>query len=138
MQKIDKNLIKLGAKIELARRDFFYYCNLKAPDFYKPDRNFIVQLCNEFQNFFESDESVMIINVPPRHGKSRTASCFVEWILGKDRTQKIMTGSYNETLSTMFSKNVRNSISAEKGDISVPVYSDVFPDTKIKRGDGAI
>lgn len=38
----------------------------------------------------------------------------------------------------MFSKNVRNSISAEKGDISVPVYSDVFPDTKIKRGDGAM
>ena len=138
MQKIDKSLIKLGAKIELARRDFFYYCNLKAPDFYKPDRKFIMQLCNEFQNFFESDESVMIINVPPRHGKSRTAGCFVEWILGKDRTQKIMTGSYNETLSTMFSKNVRNSISAEKGDISVPVYSDVFPDTKIKRGDGAM
>lgn len=91
-----------------------------------------------FKIFFESDESVMIVNVPPRHGKSRTAGCFVEWILGKDRTQKIMTGSYNETLSTMFSKNVRNSISAEKGDISIPVYSDVFPDTKIKRGDGAM
>ena len=31
----DIKLIKLGAKCELARRNFFYYCNLKAPDFYK-------------------------------------------------------------------------------------------------------
>lgn len=97
-----------------------------------------MQLCGAFQAFMESDEPVMIVNLPPRHGKSRTAGCFVEWVLGRDRSQKIMTGSYNETLSTMFSKNVRNSISAEKADLNVPVYSDVFPDTKIKRGDGAM
>lgn len=135
---MDNDLVKLGAQIELARREFFFYCRLKAPDFYKPDRKFLVELCGEFQSFMESDEMVMVINIPPRHGKSRTASCFVEWVLGRDRTQKIMTGSYNETLSTMFSKNVRNSISAEKADIYIPVYSDVFPDTKIKRGDGAM
>lgn len=138
MRKNDKNLIKLGAQIELARREFFFYCRLKAPDFYKPDREFLVRLCGEFQQFMESDEMVMIVNIPPRHGKSRTAGCFVEWVLGRDRTQKIMTGSYNETLSTMFSKNVRNSISAEKADINIPVYSDVFPDTRIKHGDGAM
>ena len=135
---MDKRLIQLGAQMELARRDFFYYCRLKAPDFYKENRTFLVKLCGAFQDFLNSDESVMIINIPPRHGKSRTASCFVEWVLGKDKNQKIMTGSYNETLSTMFSKNVRNSISEEKADMYMPVYSDVFPDTKIKRGDGAM
>ena len=135
---MDKKLIQLGARIELARRNFFYYCRLKAPDFYKEERTFLVELCGAFQEFLNSNESVMIINIPPRHGKSRTASCFVEWVLGKDKSQKIMTGSYNETLSTMFSKNVRNSISEEKADLYIPVYSDVFPDTKIKRGDGAM
>lgn len=134
----NKTMIAMGAKIELARRSFFDYCRLKAPDFYKPDRKFLVELCGEFQSFIESDESVMIVNIPPRHGKSRTAGCFVEWILGRDHNAKIMTGSYNETLSTMFSKNVRNTISEVKGDISKPVYSDVFPDTRIKRGDGAM
>ena len=49
-----------------------------------------------------------------------------------------MTGSYNETLSTMFSKNVRNDIQEEKADIYKPVYSDVFPDVRIKKGDGAV
>lgn len=136
---IDKSLIKLHAKIELARREFFFYCNLKAPDFYKSDRKYLVELCNDLQSFYESDEyDALIINEPPRHGKSRTASLLVEWILGKNQDEKIMTGSYNETLSTMFSKNVRNGIMETKADPMKPVYSDVFPNVRIKRGDGAM
>lgn len=136
---IDKALIKLHAKIELARREFFFYCNLKAPDFYKSDRKYLVELCNDLQSFYESDEyDALIINEPPRHGKSRTASLLVEWILGKNQDEKIMTGSYNETLSTMFSKNVRNGIMETKADPMKPVYSDVFPNVRIKRGDGAM
>ncbi|WP_199420806.1 phage terminase large subunit [Thomasclavelia ramosa] len=136
---IDKAMIKLQAKIELAKREFFYFCNLKAPDFYKRDRKYLVDLCNDLQAFYESDEyDALIINEPPRHGKSRTASLLVEWILGKNQDEKIMTGSYNETLSTMFSKNVRNGIMETKADPMKPVYSDVFPNVRIKRGDGAM
>ena len=135
---MDSRLIKLGARIELARRDFFAYCNLKAPDFYKPDRKYLVDLCNSFQKFIQSDDEVMIVNEPPRHGKSRTAGLLVEWVLGNDANQKIMTGSYNETLSTMFSKNVRNDIMEQKADVYKPVFSDVFPGVTIKRGDGAM
>ena len=136
---IDKAMIKLQAKIELAKREFFYFCNLKAPDFYKRDRKYLVDLCNDLQAFYKSDEyDALIINEPPRHGKSRTASLLVEWILGKNQDEKIMTGSYNETLSTMFSKNVRNGIMETKADPMKPVYSDVFPNVRIKRGDGAM
>jgi len=135
---MDKKLIQLGAKIELARREFFFYCNLKAPSFYKRDRHYLIDLCNEFQDFIQSDEDVMIVNEPPRHGKSRTAGLLVEWVLGNDPKQKIMTGSYNETLSTMFSKNVRNDIQEIKADIYKPVFSDVFPGIRIKCGDGAM
>lgn len=133
-----KERIKQGALIELAKREFFFYCQLKAPDFYKSDRTFLANLCNGLQEFVESDEEVCIVNIPPRHGKSRTAGNLVEWCLGNDPTYKIMTGSYNETLSTMFSKNVRNSIQEEKADESKPVFSDVFPGVKIKYGDGAM
>lgn len=135
---MDRELIKLGAKIELARREFFFYCNLKAPNFYKTDRQYLVDLCNEFQDFMQSDDEVMIVNEPPRHGKSRTAGLLVEWVLGNDQSQKIMTGSYNETLSTMFSKNVRNDIQEVKADQYKPVFSDVFPGVSIKQGDGAM
>lgn len=126
------------AKIELARREFFYYCNLKAPDFYKEDRQYLVELCNDMQKFYESDDEVLIINLPPRHGKSRTASLFVEWLFGRNQQEKIMTGSYNETLSTVFSKNVRNSIQEEKADENKIVYTDIFENVKVKRGDGSM
>ena len=49
-----------------------------------------------------------------------------------------MTGSYNETLSTTFSKNVRNAIMEVKADENKIVFSDVFPNVKIKHGDGAM
>jgi len=135
---VDKENIIRGAKIELARREFFFYCNLKAPDFYKEDRRYLLDLCNGFQDFIESDDEVLIVNEPPRHGKSRTAGLLVEWVLGKDQSQKIMTGSYNETLSTMFSKNVRNDIQEVKADQNKVVFSDVFPGVQIKQGDGAM
>lgn len=135
---VDRETIIQGAKIELARREFFFYCNLKATDFYMEDRKYLVDLCREFQEFLASDEDVMVVNEPPRHGKSRTAGLFVEWVLGNDPTKKIMTGSYNETLSTMFSKNVRNDIQEEKADQKKVVFSDIFPGVQIKRGDGAM
>jgi len=125
-------------KIRSARKSFFDYCNVKAPDFYKSDRLFLVDFCNQLQEFYNSDDEVFIVNMPPRHGKSRTIGCFVEWVLGNNQSEKIMTGSYNETLSTNFSKNVRNTIAEEKADSDRIIYSDIFPDVKIKRGDGAM
>src|SRR5699024_2843664 len=107
-------------------------------DFYRPERAFLADFCAQLQAFYASDEEVLVINLPPRHGKSRTIGCFVEWVLGRDQTQKIMTGSYNETLSTTFSSGVRDTISEQKADPERLVYSDIFPGVSIKRGDGAM
>ena len=131
--------ITYEAKLELARRDFFDYCELMAPDFYKRSRQYLVQLANTLQEFvFNSPKKVLVISIPPRTGKSRTASLFAEWTFGKDPTKKIMTGSYNETLSTHFAKTVRNTIQTQKVEPFIPVFSDVFPDVKIKQGDAAM
>ena len=136
---MDKALIKQQARFELARRDFFYYCQLMAGDFYKTDRTYLKQLCDSFQGFMSDDEhNVLVVNIGPRHGKSRTAGMFVQWLLGNDNSKKIMTGSYNDTLSTVFSKSVRNAIQETKADDSITVFSDIFPETKIKHGDGAM
>ena len=132
------NDLEKGARIELSKRDFFCYCNTKAPKFYKRSRKFLVDFCEELQDFLYSDKEVLLINLPPRHGKSRTVGNFVEWVLGNDQSQKIMTGSYNETLSTQFAKNVRNTIMEKKGDKNKIVFSEIFPGVEIKKGDAAM
>ena len=135
MNSIKEELIK-QARLELARRDFFEYCKLTAPDFYKEDRAFLKNMCNELQDFYQSDEQIMVINLPPRHGKSRTAGKLVEWIFGQNNKEKVMTGSYNETLSGTFAKSVRDTIASEKTE-GVLVYNDIFPNTKIKYGEAS-
>ena len=130
--------VKHQARMELARRDFWMFCKLKAPDFYKEDRAYLKHICKELQEFYESpNERVMIINEPPRHGKSRTGSLLAQWVFGIKPSEKIITGSYNEQLSTTFSRGVRNDIMERKASKDKIVYSDVFPNTKIKRGNSA-
>lgn len=133
---MDRELIRLEAKKELARRSFWDYCKLRASDFYKEDRLYLKELCNKLQAFYEGDKKIMVINMPPRHGKSRTAGLFVQWLLGKSIKNKIMTGSYNETLSGTFAKSVRDAI-AEQPTEGITVYNDIFPNTKIKYGEAA-
>ena len=125
--------VKEQAKIELARRIFWNYCKLKAPEFYKENRFFLKDMCNKIQNFIDSDKKILVINMPPRHGKSRTATLLVQWLLGNDNKRKVMTGSYNETLSTTFAKQVRDSILETDG-----IFSKVFPETKIKYGESTM
>ncbi len=132
-----KAAIKRQALFELARRDFWTFCKLTDPKFYKENRPHLKELCMILQNFIEnSDKEYLVINEPPRHGKSYTIQKFTQWLL-QDISIKIMTASYNEKLSTKFSKAVRNGIMEEKADEDIIVYSDIFPNVKVKKGDAA-
>lgn len=124
--------------MELSRREFWEYCKFTSPDFYNEERPFLKDLAERLQWFIEQKESqIMVVNMPPRHGKSRTATKFVQWLFGKYGTHiKVMTGSYNETLSSTFAKQVRDCI-AEERTPGVTVYNDIFPDTKIKYGEAS-
>lgn len=135
---MNKENARYYAKLMLARRDFWEYCKFTSPEFYKEDRPFLRDLALKLQWFIEeADEQIMVVNMPPRHGKSRTATKFVQWLFGKyGKGIKVMTGSYNETLSSTFAKQVRDCI-AEQKTAGVTVYSDIFPNTKIKYGEAA-
>ena len=130
--------LQLQLKMELARRDFWWYCKFTSPDFYMNSRHFLHDLAEKLQWFVEeADEQIMVVNMPPRHGKSRTATKLVQWLFGRyGVSKKVMTGSYNETLSGTFAKAVRDVI-AEQPTEGIVVYNDIFPDTKIKYGEAA-
>lgn len=137
---IDKtsNAFRLEVKKELARRDFWHYCKLTSPDFYKEDRPFLKDFAEKLQWFIEeSTAQIMVVNAPPRHGKSRTGQKLPQWLFGVYGSAiKVMTGSYNEMLSNTFAKGVRDVI-AERPTEGVLVYNDIFPNTKIKYGEAS-
>jgi len=130
--------LRLEAQKELARRYFWEYCKFRAPDFYNEDRPFLRDLCDKLQWFVqEAEEQIMVVNIPPRHGKSRTATNFVDWLFGVyGKGVKVMTGSYNETLSSTFAKQVRDTI-AERPTPGVTVFSDIFQGVNIKYGEAS-
>jgi len=79
----------------------------------------------------------LIQNLPPRVGKSRTLTNFCKWILGKDQSNKIITCSYNDDLAQSFSRYTRDGITEKKNIPSQIVYSDIFPEAKIKAGNAS-
>ena len=85
-------VVRNNIKIELARREFWEYCKLMNPSFYKSNRAYLKHLCDTMQDFYYNDDEFMIINLPPRHGKSFTATNYVGWLLGINPLEKIMTG----------------------------------------------
>lgn len=129
--------IQHHALLELARRELWYYCQVIHPAFYLDDRQYLQEMCNDIQEFIENGkEQFLIVNLPPRHGKSYTSKNLTEWLFGRNNKLKVMTGSYNETLSSTFAKQVRDTISTEKVG-SKTVYSDIFPNTRIKYGEAS-
>lgn len=134
-----------------ARESFWEYCKYINPGFYKDDREYLKRLCEALQALNENRLtkggicaqpqagalSNMMINIPPRHGKSYTLTLFEQWLLGRRNDTKIITVSYNEILSTRFAKGVRDGIDQTKIDPEYHAFSDAFPGVKIKYGDAA-
>lgn len=130
--------IKFKAKCELARRNFYDFCIAKNERFYK-GHGYLQEICDAIQEFENDNNELLIINAPPRHGKSYTATNSAQWLLGRNPKYKMMTCSYNETLSMKFSKQVRNAIQENyiNHDFKHITFKDIFPKTKIKRGSSA-
>lgn len=129
----------------LSRQSFWEYCKTRAPDFYIDGRTHLEKICETLQSLYEgrllNGDGVpyenMIMNIPPRHGKSRTLIHFCEWVLGDRQQNRIITASYNEDLATVFSRYTRDGISEEKVYPHEIVYSDIFPGVKVKKGDSS-
>lgn len=137
MNEAKKKYVQEGAKIELARRHLYDFCSLMHPNFFKSSRSYLKDMAQKIEDFIEnSPKHFLIINAPPRHGKSLTASDTSAWLFGKNPSYRIMTASYNERLASIFSRTVRNLIQTEKVGDKI-VFNDIFPRTKVKYGEAS-
>lgn len=136
---IEYLIIQRMLAIKKARRDFWSFCCLLYPEFYKESRLYLKDLCKTLQAFYEDQikKQILIINMPPRHGKTFTARLFVLWVFGQNPRTKIITGSYNQILSGLFAQQTRDGILVENENVKQEYFRDIFPDTFIKQGDAA-
>ena len=125
-------------KIVAAQARFYDYCKMMNPKFYRDDRPYQRDLCETLQAIFEGrlinkdtgePYKNLMINLPPRHGKSYTLTLFVQWCMGKKNDTCVISVSYNDILAGRFARNVRDGIDAEKIDSKVTIFHDVFPST---------
>lgn len=125
-------------KAELASRDFWHFCKIREPEFYKESRPHLKELCTLLNDFYNGDlkEKNIAIQMPPRHGKSRTLTNFSAYILGRSTENRIITCSFNDDLAQDFSRHTRDIIQEEKTLPDEIVYSDIF-DSKVKKGDAS-
>ncbi len=127
-------------RCELARRSFWEYLKLKDPRFYKESRPHLKELANILQDFTEGKllapnnkaAQILVINLPPRTGKSYTLTNFCSWRIGNTwvdpdvHTEQIITVSYNDDMAMDFSKYCRDNIIQERVDPTDIVFKDIF------------
>jgi len=128
------------ARCELARRSFWEYLKLTDPRFYKESRPHLKELAQILQDFSENKllspngkaAKILLLNLPPRTGKSYTLTNFCSWRIGKTwidaeaKTEQIITVSYNDDMAMDFSKYCRDNIIQERVDPTDIVFSDIF------------
>lgn len=130
---------------QIVRGDFWSYCKIRAPRFFSESKKYLksvakslqLLMSGELRNDHGQTVNKLILNMPPRHGKTRTIIEFCQWVLGNYPETGIMTASYNEALSSRMAKAVRDTIMEQKADQSKIVYSDIFPETRVKAGDSS-
>ena len=148
-KKIEEQDTDRNKKIAAGRSNFRTYCNLRKPDFFKPEREYQDVLCNTLQAAYEKKlvnektgkpYKFLVINMPPGYGKSYTVGNFATWCYGQDIKNKIITVSYNGNIAPEFSKMVRDMIQDEEeaGTDDCYVVNTFFPDVKLKYGDSSV
>lgn len=127
--------VRLQAKIELARRNFWDFEKLLYPELFRDDRKLLKNMAETLQWFVdESDKHYLVLSVPPGHYKSFTGKNFGMWLMGRDPSTRIIGVANSGDLASMFSTQIRDTIlGINVGKGGVP-YPQIFPDTKIKYG----
>ena len=102
--------LKPSSILPLARADLACYALAMCPDF-QVARHIRV-LVEKLEEVESGKTKRLMVFMPPRHGKSLTASCiFPAWFLGRNPGRSVITASYGAELAEDFGRRVRNFMS---------------------------
>ena len=102
------------------RRDYGEYVKLANPGFYMT--TFHRYLCDQIQEFLEYESEnamdILLLSVPPRHGKSFTVTeTLPAWYLGKHPDYNVILCSYEGTFAESFSRRNRDKFNEYSCDV---------------------
>lgn len=81
--------------------------------------------------FGDRDYKILVIDEPPRHGKSQQISIdFPAWFLGRNAEKEIITSAYSGELAQDFGGKTREKVSSE-------AYKIIFPEVELKEDEQA-
>ena len=135
-----RKAIKILATIELAKDDFWYFCKAMDNSFFNDTKHYLKDLAYQLNDFHKTKPEIcdtLIINMPPRAGKTYILELYEVWCKCKNPKSKSIIVCYNEQLSLIFSKAVRNLIDTPKLNRYKIIPNDIFPNIKIKKGSSA-
>ena len=138
-------LIRRAVQLERCRSSLWEFQKQRDPKFFKDSRPHLKKIADVLQGVFErkllradgQPYRKVVLSIPPRHGKSYSISGFNQWTFGRRHDTRIGVVSYNDILTGRFSQGVRDQIDEEKISPEQIVYSDIFPEVKLKYGDSA-
>lgn len=86
----------------------------------------IARELEQIEAFGDRDFKVLIVTVPPRHGKShQTTIDFPAWYLGRNPNKEVITVSYTAELAQEFGGKTREKLAGQQ-------YKLIFPDVRLR------
>src|SRR5262245_36159439 len=106
-----------------ARHHFLPFVRKVWPEFIYGTHHKI--MAEAFERIARGELKRVIINLPPRHTKSKFASVlFPAWYLGRHPDEKILECSHTASLAQDFGRELRNLV-------ATPEYRAIFPELKL-------
>ena len=122
--KVKKSDRKLYGKV-YGSKDLLAFAKYIDPDFVDPTH--IQLIADALTKVHEGKIKRLIINMPPRHGKSQLCTkIFPTWYLGNRPKSNIIVSSYAAPLAEDFTRWQRDTCES-------PYYRDIFPELFIKQ-----
>ena len=107
--------INLTALREILLQDFIRYLRWSFKTKYNSKiilTTSHVQICKKLISVYEGNTKKLIINMPPRSGKTEIVNTFIEWTITKHPQSKYIMTSYSDTLVANSSQQIRDTINS--------------------------
>lgn len=106
-----------------ARKRLGAFCTYIRPGYIHADHH--ARLCEALERLASGESRRLIVEMPPRHGKSyHVSEAFPAWWLGRNPQHSIISSSHGDPQARRFGRKVRAMVASQR-------YQSLFPGTRL-------